>query len=67
MTTKLSPRVEEVVRLVALGNSCKEIAHKMGISGKTVEGHVTDAHKKLGVNNSVQLTHYAIRNGLVVL
>jgi DNA-binding NarL/FixJ family response regulator len=61
----LSPREQEVVKLVAEGYSSKEIAETLMISEKTVERHRANILDKLGVRGSVELTRYAIRHGLV--
>ncbi len=61
----LPPRMTEVVRLRAEGLLTKEIAHKLGITVKTAENHISAAHRKLGIHNTAQLTRYAIRVGLV--
>jgi len=62
---KLSPREIEVTRLLAQGNSNKEIAQILTISVKTVETHRRRAMKNLGFHSLAQLATYAMRNGLV--
>ncbi|HEX4978135.1 MAG TPA: response regulator transcription factor [Nocardioides sp.] len=61
----LTPREEEVVKLIAEGSSSKEIAALLTISLKTVERHRANVLAKLGLRDRVQLTRYAIRAGLV--
>jgi DNA-binding NarL/FixJ family response regulator len=61
----LSPREEEVVKLIAEGNSTKEIAEQLVISVKTVDRHRSNALAKLGMRDRLDLTRYAIRTGLV--
>jgi DNA-binding NarL/FixJ family response regulator len=61
----LTPREQEVVKLVAEGYSSKEIAHALVISEKTVERHRANIIEKLDVRGRVDLTRYAIRRGLV--
>jgi len=61
----LSPRESEVVKLVAEGFSSKQIAETLFISEKTVDRHRANVLEKLGMNDRVQLTRYAIRRGLV--
>ncbi len=48
---KLSQREREVLLYVARGLSDKEIALKLGISGRTVQTHITSINKKLNARN----------------
>jgi DNA-binding NarL/FixJ family response regulator len=61
----LTPREQEVVKLVAEGYSSKLISDTLVISEKTVERHRANILEKLGMRGRVDLTRYAIRNGLV--
>jgi DNA-binding NarL/FixJ family response regulator len=61
----LTPRELEIVKLVAEGESTKEIAQSLVISEKTVERHRANVLDKLGMRDRVALTRYAIRRGLV--
>jgi DNA-binding NarL/FixJ family response regulator len=61
----LSPREQEVVKLVAEGYTNKEIADLLVISEKTVERHRANILEKLGMRDRVELTRYAIRHGLI--
>ncbi len=61
----LSPREQEVIRLIANGETSKEIASKLFISVATVETHRTNLMTKLGVRNVAGLILYAFQNGLV--
>ncbi len=61
----LTPREEEVVKLVAEAHTNKEIAGLLGLSEKTVENHRANAMKKLGMRDRVELVRYAIRRGLI--
>jgi DNA-binding NarL/FixJ family response regulator len=61
----LTPRETEVVKLIAEGNSSKEIAQMLVISEKTVERHRANVLEKLGMRGRVDLTRYAIRRGLI--
>ncbi|MBK1786656.1 response regulator [Prauserella cavernicola] len=63
--TILTPREEEVVKLIAEGNSTKEIADILVISAKTVDRHRANILSKLGMRDRLELTRYAIRVGLV--
>ncbi|MEV5342483.1 response regulator transcription factor [Streptomyces sp. NPDC052676] len=61
----LTPREEEVLKLVAEGHSSKEIADLLFISIKTVQRHRANLLQKLGLRDRLELTRYAIRAGLI--
>jgi DNA-binding NarL/FixJ family response regulator len=63
--TVLTPREDEVLKLIAEGRSTREIASQLTISVKTVEKHRSNILARLGMNDRTQLTRYAIRAGLV--
>ena len=63
--TILTPREEEVLKLIAEGYSAREIATTLGISAKTVDRHRTNTLAKLGLRDRLALTRYAIRAGLI--
>ena len=64
-TEMLTPREEEIVKLVAEAHTNEEIAEMLFISKKTVERHRANILEKLGMRDRVELTRYAIRRGLV--
>jgi DNA-binding NarL/FixJ family response regulator len=61
----LTPREEEIVKLIAEGQSSKDIAETLVISIKTVERHRANILQKLGMRDRLELTKYAIRAGLI--
>jgi DNA-binding NarL/FixJ family response regulator len=61
----LTPREQEVVKLIAEGYSTKAIAEALVISEKTVERHRANILEKLGMHDRVELVRYAIRRGLI--
>ena len=61
----LTPREREVLILIAQGKTSKEIAEALNIAFKTVTCHRYRVMEKLEARNSVELTLYAIRAGLV--
>jgi DNA-binding NarL/FixJ family response regulator len=63
--TVLTDREDEVLKLIAEGQSTREIATALTISPKTVERHRANILAKLGMRDRTQLTRYAIRAGLV--
>jgi DNA-binding NarL/FixJ family response regulator len=60
----LTERETEVLRLVAKGLSYKQIAERLGVSHRTVQNHVQNTLGKLQLHNRVELTRYAIEQGL---
>jgi DNA-binding NarL/FixJ family response regulator len=63
----LSAREEEVVRYVALGLRNAEVGKKLFISEQTVKSHLNNVFDKLGIQDRVELTVYAIRTGIISL
>jgi DNA-binding NarL/FixJ family response regulator len=61
----LTPRELQVLKLIAEAHTSKEIAAELVISVKTVERHRQNILDKLGMNDRVELTRYAIRRGLI--
>ena len=61
----LSPRESEIIKLIAEGNTSRQIAELLVISEKTVERHRANILDKLGLRDRVDMTRYAIRRGLV--
>lgn len=60
----LTPRENEILRLVAKGYTYREIAEKLFISVKTVQNHVQNILTKLQLRKRYELMRYAIRKGL---
>jgi DNA-binding NarL/FixJ family response regulator len=61
----LTPREEEVVKLIAEAHTNAQIAALLHLSEKTVESHRANVLRKLGMRDRVELVRYAIRRGLV--
>jgi DNA-binding NarL/FixJ family response regulator len=61
----LSPREREVIRLIALGNSSKEIARIMVISPRTVDTYRSRSMEKLGLHSLADVVRYAVQAGMV--
>ncbi len=64
---RLTPRLREVLQLVAEGHSTKEIARILKTSPKTVENHRGRLMKRLGIHDLAGLVRYAIQIGLIDL
>ena len=63
----LTAREQEVLRLLADGKRVKEIAHLLNVSVKTVESHRQNIMDKLEIHSTIELTRYALREGLTVI
>ena len=61
----LTPREQQVIKLIAEGRTNRQIAETLVISEKTVERHRANMLEKLDMRDRVELTRYAIRHGLV--
>ena len=66
-TTVLSEREKEIIFLCRDGLLCKQIADHLNISPRTVENHKRNIFKKLGLNNTLELIQYAIKNKIIHL
>lgn len=62
---KLTRREFEVLHHLAAGRTVKQTARALNLAAPTVDNHKTRLMKKLNVHSGIELTHYAIREGLV--
>ncbi|HEV3402602.1 MAG TPA: helix-turn-helix transcriptional regulator [Acidimicrobiales bacterium] len=60
----LSDREVEVLRLVARGDTSKDVARALGISAKTVQHHVAHIYTKVGVTSRAGAALFAAEHGL---
>lgn len=63
----LTRREQEILRLIAEGQSSKEIADRLSISPKTVENHRTNIMAKLDLHSTMEMVRYAAKLGLIDL
>ena len=61
----LSPREGEVLRLMALGHTNREIGEQLDLSVRTVETHRSHIQQKLSLSTRPELTRYALDHGLI--
>ncbi|HEU4974564.1 MAG TPA: response regulator transcription factor [Baekduia sp.] len=61
----LTPREQEVLKLIAEAHTNREIGAILHLAEKTVESHRGNLLRKLGMRDRVELVRYAIRRGLV--
>jgi DNA-binding CsgD family transcriptional regulator len=62
---ELTDRELQLLELVALGNTNTAIAHRLGISPRTVAHHLDSAYRKLGVTSRAAAVYRAVNEGLV--
>ncbi len=63
----LTPRELDVLRLAAKGLTNKAIGHQLGISHRTVQGHLASIYGKLGVSSRTEAVTEALRRGWLVV
>jgi DNA-binding NarL/FixJ family response regulator len=63
----LSPRQTQILKLIAEGQTTKQVALNLAISVKTVESHRSALMKRIGVRDVAGLVRYAVKVGLVDL
>lgn len=63
----LSERERDILKMVAEGNTSRQIGIRLSISLKTVQGHCSNIMRKLAIHNRTELIKYAIRKGLVTI
>jgi len=61
---QLTERETEVLRMVATGLSARQIAERLVLSHRTVQNHVQNTLRKLQLHNRVELTRWAMEQGL---
>ena len=64
---ELTPRESEIVRYVCSGMRNIEVAERLAITESTVKTHLNNIFQKLGVRDRLELTHYAIKTGMVAV
>ena len=62
---ELTAREREVLQALARGERSKEIAHRLGISLRTVGSHITNIYAKLGVDSRASAVAIGIERGLL--
>jgi DNA-binding NarL/FixJ family response regulator len=63
--TQLTPREEQVLRLILSANSTREIARQLGIEPRTVKAYIAKLMRKTGADNRVQLSVSAVSHSLL--
>jgi DNA-binding NarL/FixJ family response regulator len=65
VSSLLTAREHEIVRLLALGNANREVATRLGITIRTVESHRANVMRKLNLHTLAQLIHFAVQNRII--
>ena len=61
----MTQREVEVLRLIAVGNSSRDVAEELVLSIRTVERHITNIYRKIGARGRADATAYALGHKLV--
>jgi two-component system response regulator NreC len=62
----LTPRETEVLKLIVVGYTNRQVGEELHISVRTVEGHRANLSEKLGIKSRIELVRYARDKGLIV-
>jgi len=65
VTPEFTNREREIIHLCRDGLISKEIAARLGISARTVVSHKEKIFCKLGINNTMEMVQYALKNGII--
>jgi len=65
VTPEFTAREREIIELCRDGLMSKEIAARLGIGARTVVAHKEKIFMKLGINNTMEMVQYALRNGII--
>jgi DNA-binding NarL/FixJ family response regulator len=61
----LTDRQKQVLRLIAQGKTSGQVGQELGLSPRTVDRHIENIMKKLGVRSRLELVRFAVESGLV--
>jgi DNA-binding NarL/FixJ family response regulator len=65
VTHEFTDREKEIILACRDGLLCKEIADRLHISTHTVNAHKNNIFRKLGINNTMEMVQYALKNGII--
>jgi len=65
VTPEFTEREREIIYLCRDGLMSKEIANRLGISARTVVTHKEKIFSKLGINTTMEMVQYALKNGVI--
>jgi two-component system response regulator NreC len=64
-TGRLTPHEKDLMRRLALGDSNREVAERLGVNLRTAEGHRAALMRKMNFDSLADLVRYAVRNGVI--
>jgi DNA-binding NarL/FixJ family response regulator len=64
-TSEFTEQEKKIIDLCRDGLLSKEIATRLAISPRTVESHKNNIFRKLGINSTVEMVQYALKNGII--
>jgi len=65
VTSEFSEQEKRVIKLCHEGLPAKLIADRLGISARTVDWHKSNIFQKLGINSTLEMLQYALKNGII--
>jgi DNA-binding NarL/FixJ family response regulator len=65
ISSRISERAIEIIKLLSEGLIVKEIAQKLGIAETTVNDHIDRTRRKIGAKNTSELIYLAVKNRLI--
>jgi DNA-binding CsgD family transcriptional regulator len=65
VTEEFTDREREIILLCRDGLLCKEVADRLGIAINTVNNHKKNIFRKLGINTTLEMVQYALKNGII--
>lgn len=65
ITSEFTAREREIIELCRDGLLGKQIADRLCISPRTVDNHKNNIFRKLGINNTMEMVQYALKNGII--
>ena len=67
VTNEFTEREKEIIIACRDGLLSKEIASRLGIATNTVNVHKKNIFRKLGINNTMEMVQYALKNGIIMI
>jgi len=67
VSAEFTEREREIILACRDGLLCKEIADRMNVSVNTINTHKKRIFMKLGINNTMEMVQYALRNGIIIV